>query len=54
MSLPVIRHPAAPDKGFYVYDPFDMEALRQPDMTEADYLATEPYSEIKREFLGRC
>lgn len=52
MSLPVIRHPAAPDKGFYVYDPFDMEALRQPDMTEDEYLATEPYSEIKREFLG--
>ncbi len=52
MGLPVIRHPAAPDKGFYVYDPFDMEALRQPDMTEEDYLATEPYSEIKREFLG--
>ena len=52
MSLPVIRHPAAPDRGFYVYDPFDMEALRQPDMTEEDYLATEPYSEIKREFLG--
>ncbi len=29
-----------------------MEALRQPDMTEEEYLATEPYSEIKREFLG--
>ncbi len=29
-----------------------MEALRQPDMTEEDYLATEPFSEMKREFLG--
>lgn len=35
-----------------MFDPFDTEALRQPDMTEGDYLATEPYSEIKREFLG--
>ena len=52
MSLPAIRHPDAPEGGFYVFDPFDMEALRQPDMTGEDYLATEPYSEIKREFLG--
>ena len=52
MSLPAIRHPDAPEGGFFVFDPFDMEALRQPDMTEEDYLATEPYSEVKREFLG--
>ncbi len=29
-----------------------MEALRQPDMTEEEYLASEPDSEFKREFLG--
>ena len=52
MNLPAIRHPDAPPGGFYVFEPFDMEALRQPDMTEADYLATEPYSEVKREFLA--
>ena len=30
----------------------NMEALRQPDMTEEEYLASEEESEFKREFLG--